>query len=114
MFEVRTAPVFRGDHVEARRFVVRAYAVAEQDSYQVMQGALTRVTGSPDSLVVSLQRGGGSKDTWILASGPVNEASLLSQANEPVELRRGGGELTSRVADDLFWLGRYVQSKGRG
>ena len=40
---------------------------------------------------------------------PVNEATLLSSSTHPVELSRGGGELASRVADDLFWLGRYVQ-----
>ena len=56
-----------------------------------------------------MQRGGGSKDTWIQGDGPVNEVSLLSSISQQVELSRGGGELTSRVADDLFWLGRYVQ-----
>lgn len=105
----RTAPVLLDNQVEARRFVVRAYAVADQGNYTVMAGGLTRVTGARESLVVSMQRGGGSKDTWILASGPVNEATLLSTSTQPLELSRGGGELASRVADDLFWLGRYVQ-----
>jgi uncharacterized circularly permuted ATP-grasp superfamily protein/uncharacterized alpha-E superfamily protein len=105
----RTVPVLMHDQPEARRFVMRAYAVAERDSYTVMSGGLTRVTGSAESLVVSMQRGGGSKDTWILGEGPVNEPTLLAAASQPVELSRGGGELTSRVADDLFWLGRYMQ-----
>ena len=35
-----------------------------------MDGALTRITPSNESLVVSLQHGGGSKDTWILSDGP--------------------------------------------
>jgi uncharacterized circularly permuted ATP-grasp superfamily protein/uncharacterized alpha-E superfamily protein len=105
----RTAPVLLDNQIEARRFVVRAYAVADRGNYTVMTGGLTRVTGSRDSLVVSMQRGGGSKDTWILASGPVNEATLLSTTTLPLVLSRGGGELSSRLADDLFWLGRYVQ-----
>ena len=105
----RTAPVLLDNHVDAGRFVVRAFAVADQGTYSVMPGGLTRVTGSRDSLVVSMQRGGGSKDTWILASAPVTEATLLSTTTQQVELSRSGGELTSRVADDLFWLGRYVQ-----
>jgi uncharacterized circularly permuted ATP-grasp superfamily protein/uncharacterized alpha-E superfamily protein len=107
--DTRTAPVLNGDLVDARRFVVRAHAVADHGTYNVMAGALTRVTGAPGSRVVSLQQGGGSKDTWIEGDGPVNEVSLLSSASQLVELSRGGGELTSRVADDLFWLGRYVQ-----
>ena len=32
-----------------------------------MPGGLTRITSSLDSLVVSMQHGGGSKDTWVLA-----------------------------------------------
>ncbi|HEX4795911.1 MAG TPA: circularly permuted type 2 ATP-grasp protein [Humisphaera sp.] len=109
MVQTRTAPVFMEHQAEARRFVIRGYAVAEGDSFNVMSGGLTRVTGASDSLVVSMQRGGGSKDTWILSEGAVTELTLLAAASRPVELSRGGGELTSRVADDLFWLARYVQ-----
>jgi uncharacterized alpha-E superfamily protein len=104
-----TVPVYQDDHVEPRRFVVRAYLAAANGSYTVMPGGLTRVTANKDSLVVSLQKGGGSKDTWILADGPVSEATLLTRSTQAIELNRGGGDLPSRVADDLFWLGRYVQ-----
>jgi uncharacterized circularly permuted ATP-grasp superfamily protein/uncharacterized alpha-E superfamily protein len=95
--------------VQSRRFVVRAYAAAMGDSYTVMPGALTRVPAAPDSLVVSLQKGGGAKDTWILSQGPVSQVTLLAAADKPVEISRGGGDLSSRVADDLYWLGRYAQ-----
>jgi uncharacterized alpha-E superfamily protein len=60
-------------------------------------------------MVVSLQRGGGSKDTWVLSDGPVAETTLLAPTAQPIALNRGGGYLPSRIADDLFWLGRYVQ-----
>ncbi len=105
----RTAPVLLDNQVEARRFVVRAFLAAAGDAYEVMPGALSRVTSSPLSNIVSLQKGGGSKDTWILADGPVNQATLLSMASQPLDLNRGGGDLPSRIADDLFWLGRHVQ-----
>ncbi|MDB5173237.1 MAG: hypothetical protein JWO87_2512 [Phycisphaerales bacterium] len=107
--ESHTAPVLLNDHMEARRFVVRAYLAADGTSYTAMPGGLTRVTAATDSLVVSLQKGGGSKDTWVLADGPVGHSTLLTTATQPVELSRGGGDLPSRIADDLFWLGRYVQ-----
>jgi uncharacterized circularly permuted ATP-grasp superfamily protein/uncharacterized alpha-E superfamily protein len=103
------APVLVNHRVESRRFVLRTFLTAAGDSYQVMPGGLTRVTGAADDLVVSLQQGGGSKDTWILADYPVKEISLLPPATGRTELSRGGGDLTSRVADDLFWLGRYLQ-----
>jgi uncharacterized circularly permuted ATP-grasp superfamily protein/uncharacterized alpha-E superfamily protein len=104
----RTAPVLLNDKLQARRFVMRAYLAAVDGSYTVMQGGLGRVTSDDESLVVTLQKGGGSKDTWILAEGPVVETSLLAPAPHAVPLNRGGGDLPSRVADDLFWLGRYV------
>jgi uncharacterized circularly permuted ATP-grasp superfamily protein/uncharacterized alpha-E superfamily protein len=104
-----SAPVLLSDQLQSRRCVIRAFLSASDDSYITMPGALTRIGGSPDAQVVSLQSGGGSKDTWILGSGPVSEVSLLTPASQPVALSRGGGDLTSRVADDLFWLGRYTQ-----
>ena len=103
------APVLMNENLQSRRFVVRAYLSAMGDTYTVMPGGLTRVTASADSRVVSLQKGGGSKDTWILADGLVSEATLLPSPDAPVQLSRGGGDLASRVADDLFWLGRYTQ-----
>ena len=105
----RTAPVLSDNRLEPRRFVVRAYLAAANGSYAVMPGGLTRVTGSQESLLVSLQKGGGSKDTWVQADRPVSEMTLLAASTRPVTLNRGGGDLPSRVADDLFWLGRYVQ-----
>src|SRR5439155_20065236 len=53
--------------------------------------------------------GGGSKDTWVLSAGPVSTFSLLRGGFLPVELTRGGSDLPSRVADDLYWLGRYAE-----
>ena len=104
-----TAPALTDHGVEPRRFVVRSFLAARGDSYSVMNGALTRMTRSSDSLVVSLQRGGGSKDTWILSEGPVRPVTLLPSLSQPAPLPCGVGDLPSRIADDLFWLGRYVE-----
>jgi uncharacterized alpha-E superfamily protein len=60
-------------------------------------------------MVVSMQRGGGSKDTWVLAEGAVSEFSLLPSGGFQLQLTRGGGDLPSRAADNLFWLGRYAE-----
>jgi uncharacterized alpha-E superfamily protein len=104
-----SAPVLLNDQVQSRQFLVRAFLAASDGTYTIMPGALTRVSGLPDALSVSLQKGGGSKDTWILADGPVSEVTLLASPSQPVELSRGSGDLPSRVADDLYWLGRYIQ-----
>jgi uncharacterized alpha-E superfamily protein len=104
-----TTPSLSDKVVTPRHFAVRAHLALRGESYSVMPGALTRIPSSPDSLIVSLQNGGGSKDTWILSDRPVEEASLLASTLHPVALSRGGGDLPSRIADDLYWLGRYVQ-----
>jgi uncharacterized circularly permuted ATP-grasp superfamily protein/uncharacterized alpha-E superfamily protein len=104
-----TAPVLVGNRAQPRYVVMRAYLAAHENSYVVMRGGLTRVSDSVETMVVSMQRGGGSKDTWVLSAGPVNTFSLLRPSGMPVELTRGGSDLPSRAADDLFWLGRYAE-----
>jgi uncharacterized alpha-E superfamily protein len=56
-----------------------------------------------------MQSGGGSKDTWVLADGPVSTLTLLKPASHFVRLERAAAEVPSRVADNLFWLGRYAE-----
>lgn len=103
-----TTPVLDGGQLVPRRMVLRAYLAADGDGFAVMPGGLTRVAGGEGERIVSMQRGGGSKDTWVLADGAVSNFSLLSPGGR-VELSRAGGELPSRAADNLFWLGRYAE-----
>jgi uncharacterized alpha-E superfamily protein len=56
-----------------------------------------------------MQRGGHSKDAWVLWDGPVDTFSILRPRDQALELRRGSIDVPSRVADNLFWLGRYVE-----
>ena len=73
-----------------------------------MPGGLTRVAGDEDSPVIAMQRGGRSKDTWVLADGPVNaEFSLLSNTVTVDDLVGADATLASRAAENLFWFGRY-------
>lgn len=104
-----TTPVLTDEGIVPRRVVTRVYLTAHENSFLLMPGGLTRVTASAETMVVSLQKGGGSKDTWVLTEGPVSDVSLLPPAGQNVELTRAGNDLPSRAADNLFWLGRYVQ-----
>jgi uncharacterized circularly permuted ATP-grasp superfamily protein/uncharacterized alpha-E superfamily protein len=104
-----TAPVWAGDSVQPRHASVRTFLARDGDGYVALPGGLTRVSNSRDSLVVSMQHGGGSKDTWVLASGLPSSLSLLKPAGGRVEIVRTGADLPSRVADNLFWLGRYAE-----
>ncbi|MGH7337830.1 MAG: circularly permuted type 2 ATP-grasp protein, partial [Myxococcota bacterium] len=109
-----TVPTGTGEGAAPRHLVLRVYAVRTGDGYAVMPGGLTRVSPSPDSLVVSSQRGGGSKDTWVLADGPVPYASLIDRVTRPSDVSRASFALTSRVADNLFWLGRMSERADSG
>jgi len=92
----------------ARTVGLRVFAVATPSGWRVMPGGLTRVAGDEDSPVIAMQRGGRSKDTWVLAEGPVNvEFSLLSATVTADDLVRADATLASRAAENLFWFGRY-------
>lgn len=103
------APSWEDGKLVHKPLSVRIYLVATADGYMVMPGALTRVASGIDSPLVSMQKGGSSKDTWVLSDGPVDNVTLLSATRTPVELRRVGHNLGSRVANHLFWLGRYAE-----
>jgi uncharacterized circularly permuted ATP-grasp superfamily protein/uncharacterized alpha-E superfamily protein len=104
-----TVPTLAGDDLAPAHLWMRTYAVASSDDFEIMPGALSRVGGPDERFGLSLRPGGESKDTWVLSGGPVNEFSLLQSIDTPAQLSRGGGDLPSRVADNLFWLGRYAE-----
>jgi len=104
-----TAPVWDSSRLAPRPVSLRAYLVATSEGYLAMPGGLTRVGAGPGSGIISLQQGGASKDTWVLADGPVEEVTLLNSSHRDVDLRRVGNNLPSRLADNFFWLGRYSE-----
>ena len=101
-----TAPVWNADRCEPWHVALRTFLVATGDSYEAMPGGLARVAQRAEPLDVSVTAGEGSKDTWVRSLEPVRPVSLLRPKSERIELRRSGSELPSRVAENLFWLGR--------
>lgn len=106
------APVCDRDdprRLAARAFGLRVYACATPNGYMVMPGGLTRVATGPDARVISMQRGGSSKDTWVLTTGQVSTLTLLRREVRPQDLVRTGLNLSSRVVENLFWFGRQAE-----
>jgi uncharacterized circularly permuted ATP-grasp superfamily protein/uncharacterized alpha-E superfamily protein len=103
-----TVPVRTESGIAPRHAVLRVYAAWCGQSYQVLPGGLTRVSTEDSSLVVSMHLGGGSKDTWILG-GPAEAVSARRQSPIHTSVQQGDADLPSRVADNLFWLGRYTE-----
>jgi uncharacterized circularly permuted ATP-grasp superfamily protein/uncharacterized alpha-E superfamily protein len=102
------APVWTADGLTSRHLMLRVFAAWDGDGYAVLPGGLTRVSRTSTSLVVSMQHGGGSKDTWVLGT-PLTDEPPPRSAREASYLERPIASLPSRVADNLFWLGRYTE-----
>jgi uncharacterized circularly permuted ATP-grasp superfamily protein/uncharacterized alpha-E superfamily protein len=103
------APVWDEGRLAPRHLVLRVFAVANEDSYNVIPGGLTWISAGAESLTASMRNGGGSKDTWVTSSAPITQTTLLPSATNLVAISRATFDLPSRVADNLFWLGRYVE-----
>lgn len=113
MVNLAQAPTWSRAHERrliARPVGLRAYAaVNAEGEYSVMPGGLTRVAQGAGARIISMQRGGASKDTWVLTNGPVSEFTMLKPSFGMRDLVRAGANLTSRVVENLFWLGRYSE-----
>jgi uncharacterized circularly permuted ATP-grasp superfamily protein/uncharacterized alpha-E superfamily protein len=101
-------PVWRDGRLEPRPFTLRLFLAKVGDRWQVMPGGFVRIAEHADARAVSLQRGGATADAWVLTHGPVGETSLLPHP-ERMPVQRAAGLLPSRAADNLFWVGRYVE-----
>jgi uncharacterized circularly permuted ATP-grasp superfamily protein/uncharacterized alpha-E superfamily protein len=107
--DLSTAPSWNDGKLQPRHTMLRVFVCARPDgSFVVMPGGLCRISPSPASMVVSMQSGGGSKDAWVLSAGAVNLSNPLPPPGAPVEITRAGQVLPSRVADEMYWLGRYA------
>ena len=107
--ERSTAPAWNGRTIEPWRIELRTFAVSGKDGYQIMPGGLARVFENGQSIGESMAAGQSSKDVWILSDAPVEPITLLRPSAKLVELRRSTADVTSRVADNLFWLGRNAE-----
>ena len=103
-----TTPVWHEGRLQPQPFTLRAYVVATPDGWEVLPGGFCRVSDTQDARALSMQLGGRSADVWITSDGPVDPVTLLPQPDR-VTIRRVIGYLPSRAAENLFWLGRYLE-----
>ncbi|HEY5895248.1 MAG TPA: circularly permuted type 2 ATP-grasp protein [Chthoniobacterales bacterium] len=83
------------------------FATRRGPNYEVFPGALTRVSPESSRLMAS-ELGGGSKDSWV--SARAEEAVTISYTRKPTaDLRPPPRQVTSRVADNFYWMGRYLE-----
>jgi len=106
------APVWkdgRAAGLEARAVGLRVFACATPNGYVVMPGGLTRVATGPDARVLTMQRGGASKDTWVQARDRTQVHRMQGRSITHKDLVREDTNLSSRVAENLLWFGRHAE-----
>jgi uncharacterized circularly permuted ATP-grasp superfamily protein/uncharacterized alpha-E superfamily protein len=103
-----TMPVWRNGKLEPRPFILRVFLARHGESFAVMPGGFVRIGDPDDVYAISLQRGALTADAWIPSHAPLAETSLLPSPDR-IQIQRASGTLPSRAADNLFWLGRYME-----
>lgn len=103
-----TAPALVDGRLEPRPMSLRVFLARTADGWTVMPGGFARIGHSGSSTDISMQRGGSVCDVWVVAKQPVTNETLLDHPGKPFH-RSTLGVLPSRAADNLFWLGRYVE-----
>lgn len=106
IIDFSTTPSFTGKNIEPRNAVIRAFSFLKDDEFKVMPSGLVRVSNQKDSLVVSNQRGGTSKDLWILGKDESKIINTYMKHRDFTELRLEN--ISTKTAENLFWLGRYL------
>ena len=106
IIDFSTTPSFTKGKVEPRNTVIRAFSYLHEEKYHVMPGGLIRVSPSKDSLVVSNQKGGTSKDLWILGKDDDFSGNSIFKNRSFIDSRLEN--ISTKRAENLFWLGRYL------
>ncbi|HTQ99292.1 MAG TPA: circularly permuted type 2 ATP-grasp protein [Candidatus Acidoferrum sp.] len=114
LVQVSQTPILNMHHQQRlapRGIALRLHAcMSSNGSYAVMPGGLTRVSSEADARIVAMQRGGSSKDTWVLPEGPEDtQFSLLRSTLTSLDLVSSKGVLTSRGAENKYWYGRTCE-----
>ena len=95
-------------HMVARSVLLRVFAVSDgldatgQLRWRVLPGGMARVAGNSTDIA-------SSADVWALTDGEVDSTTLLPSALTPAVLAQRKRLVTSRAAENLYWLGRYTE-----
>jgi uncharacterized circularly permuted ATP-grasp superfamily protein/uncharacterized alpha-E superfamily protein len=104
----------QGGRMVARSSLLRVFAVSDgtdadgAQRWSVLPGGLARVAGASAD-IASMQRGGSSADVWALTEGEVDKSTLMFSKLTPALLAQRKRMVTSRAAENLYWLGRYTE-----
>lgn len=104
-----TVPSWTSDGLKPRPFAMRLYIAAVDGDYRVMPGGLAMsVDGTPGVAMSAVD--GHSRDVWVVSEMKIgSQLTLMRPPGEVAHVLRAGQGLRSRIADNLFWMGRYAE-----
>lgn len=108
LVRLSTTPVWENGRITPRPFVLRVFAAATPEGWSIMPGGFCRIAEQLDARAVSMGNGARAADVWVVSDKAVSPTTLLP-AGDTVRIRRIAGVVPSRAADNLFWLGRYLE-----
>jgi uncharacterized circularly permuted ATP-grasp superfamily protein/uncharacterized alpha-E superfamily protein len=108
LVRLSTTPVWENGRITPRPFVLRVFAAATPQGWTILPGGFCRIAEQPDARAVSMGDGARSADVWVVSDKAVSTSTLLPAA-DTVRIKRIAGVVPSRAADNLFWLGRYLE-----
>ncbi len=103
-----TTPAFRGDALAPHPMSIRVFLARTSEGWQVMPGGFARIGPAGNSSALTMQNGGSAADVWVVSKKPVRTETMLEHPSAPF-VRQQPAVLPSRAADNLFWMGRYVE-----
>jgi uncharacterized circularly permuted ATP-grasp superfamily protein/uncharacterized alpha-E superfamily protein len=103
-----TSAAWKKEGADRSYTLLRIFACATADGFSVMPGGLAITAGDVASLEGSNPERQQSKDIWVFSEKPVEPVTLLEGFHAVPEFKRSS-DLPSRVADNLLWLGRYLE-----
>lgn len=101
-----TTPAWCEGRLVPRPMTIRVFAARTAEGWRFMPGGYARIGRTDDATALAMQSGGSVADVWVMAPGPVAPETLVGQS--PFQ-RAAPGILPARAADNLYWLGRYVE-----
>ncbi|MFC6152283.1 circularly permuted type 2 ATP-grasp protein [Nocardioides yefusunii] len=98
--QLSTVPTWLDGDLVPRHVDLRPFAVNDGNDVWVLPGGLTRVALGEGELVVNSSRGGGSKDTWVIAGNATPEAVEEVAPVHPVRMAQAPSEGPAMHAPD--------------
>ncbi len=104
-----TAPSWTEQGIAPTPYAMRLFAAFDGNDYQLLPGGLA-MTVNPEIAVALNSREGHVRDIWVPSDGESEPyKSLIYPHINTKDIDRNNSLLPSRVADNLFWLGRYTE-----